>query len=416
MSVREFAVSRLHCFGSDARARVRVAPLTLIFGQNNAGKSTLLRALAMFAASVGAPPGGALDLSSEAARGASFHDLRSRLDSVNDVAFTVSWAEDGAPLETAVFRFMEESDGSHVLRDISVRGEGIKPVDMRISVDVPGHYELVRDSSVAWSGPLMFSGVRPDPTRELPEEARTVLGRLAERLEKLRSSVIWLTAVRATVPRRRPVPHRESARGADGAWLQEHLAREASQSRRALIASVSSEFEAMFECALHVDLDERDVLLRGTPDKVQWRLPLADLGEGITQVLPVVTLCCMAERGDLGEGPILCLEQPEMHLHSDAERMLAAFLARVAVSSPAPQLVLETHSEILLGAVLLEVAEGRLRPDQLALHWVSRESAATESVVQQIPVDAKGNPEGWPPGAFGERSELARTLFLARRR
>jgi len=415
MSLREFAVSRLHCFRNDAR--VRVAPLTLIYGQNNAGKSTLLRALALFASSVGGRLGGALDLSSEAARGASFRDLRSRLDALNEVSFSLSWDDEGGgPIEKATFKFMEETDGSHVLRDLVIRRDTGEPVVLRISVNVPGHYELMRDGAVEWSGPLAFAGVRPEATEATPDEARGALRRLAGSLDALRVSVVSLAAVRATVPRRRSVPTGELVRGADGAWLQEHLAREAAQSDRGTVASVSDELEKMFECALHVDLDERDVLLRGTPTSLQWRLPLADLGEGITQVLPVITLCAMAERGDLGAGPILCIEQPEMHLHADAERALATFLARVAKSALAPRLVVETHSEILLRALLLEVAEGRIAPEDIALHWVSRESTASESRVLHVPLDDNGNPQGLPATAFEERSALARSLFLARRR
>jgi hypothetical protein len=313
---------------------------------------------------------------------------------------------------------MEETDGSHILRDVTLSGYTSNPILFQISVDEVGHYELVRDRSVVWSGPLAFAGIRPGPTfpEALPEVERAALLRLAARLDELSSCVTWLTAVRATVPRRRPVSHRESTRGADGAWTQEQLAREALRSQRDLIEAVSSELMSMFECTLHVDLDDRDVLLRGSPGRMQWRLPLTDLGEGITQVLPVVTLCCMAERGDLGEEPILCIEQPEMHLHEGAERELATFLARVSSSHTRPRLVLETHSDILLSALLLEVAEGKLRPEHLALHWVSRESAATESIVRQISIDAKGNPEEWPTGALGQRSDLARALFMARRR
>lgn len=414
MSVREFAVSRLHCFRSEAR--MRIAPLTLIYGQNNAGKSTLLRALTLFAASIGTGASGNLNLFCEAARGASFHELRSRLDSVNEMTFAATWTDGQAAPQTVTFRFMEETDGSHILRDVSLAGYADEHVLLRISVDQAEHYEMVRDRAVIWSGPLPFSGVRPEPTGDFPEPERNILMDVALRLDGLRSSVSWLTAVRAAVPRRRPVPYQEPPRRSDGAWTQEHLAREAMQSQRELIAAVSAVLMAMFDCNLHVDLDERDVLLRGSPGKVQWRVPLADLGEGITQILPVITLCCMAERGELGEEPILCMEQPEMHLHADAERELAIFLSRVAASPSRPRLVLETHSDILLSAVLLEVAEGRLQPEHLALHWVTRESAATESVVRHIGVDAKGNPEEWPAGALGQRSELARALFIARRR
>lgn len=415
MPLREFAISRVHCFRSEAR--VRIAPLTLIYGQNNAGKSTLLRALALFASSVGGPPGGALDLSKEAARGASFEELRTRLDARNEVGFSASWAGEDNDVERARFRFREEEGGrGHVLRDLLVESRSGEQVNLRISVETPGHYELVREGEVAWSGPIGFAGVCPDQDPTVPEGVQASLNALAARLVALQQALVWLTAVRAAVPRRREIPNRATPRDAAGAWLQDHLAREALGSQRDLVTRVSEDLERMFSCALHVDLDKGDALLRATPTGVQWRLPLADAGEGVTQILPVLALLAMAERGELGPSPILCIEQPEMHLHADAERELGKVLARVAKSAPAPQLVLETHSEILLNALLLEIAEGRLSPDHIALHWVSRESPAGESRVQSIEVNEKGIPHGLPAQAFEQRSELARALFQARRR
>lgn len=412
MALYEFSLSRVHCFRSEAR--VRIAPLTLLFGQNNAGKSTVLRALSLCAASVGTSLQAALDLGAEAARGATFQELRSQIDSVNQVGFSFGFAAEGATQELTL-RFMEESDGGHVLRDLRVR-EPAGSWDLRISLEGRDLFEQMQGGEVAWTGAVPFDGIRPSPTAAQPAALRAVLQRCASSLEKLRTSLYWLTAVRAAVPRKRALPERDPPRTADGAWLQVRLGREAAQSSRGLRAAVSAQLEALFDCELHADLDERDLLLRGSPGRAPWRLPLSDLGEGITQVLPVVTLCCLAERGDLGMEPLLCIEQPEMHLHGDAERDLARFLSRVVQSPPAPRLLLETHSEILLSAVLLEIAEGRLAPEQLALHWLSRESPLAESQLQHVAVDARGIPSGWPAGAFGERAELARALFQARRR
>jgi len=121
--------------------------------------------------------------------------------------------------------------------------------------------------------------------------------------------------VRSPVPRRREIPAQEPPRAADGAWTQDRLARDAIHGRRELIAAVSAEVEAMFGCVLHVDLDDGELLLRGSPLGTQWRFALADLGEGITQALPVVVLGCLAESGELGAEPVLCIEQPEVVSH-----------------------------------------------------------------------------------------------------
>lgn len=414
MSLSEFSVSRVHCFRTEAR--LRIAPLTLLFGPNNAGKSTLLRALALCAASVGTSLQAALDLGAEPARGAAFRDLRSQLDSVNQVAFTFKFAAADGASHSLSYIFMEEADGGHVLRDLRIREPDGSGEELRISLEGREIFERMQDDAIAWTGAVPFSGIRPSPTAEQPTALQALLQRSAARLDELRASLYWLTAVRAAVPRKRTLPEREPPRAADGTWLQVRLGRDAAQSSRGLRAAVSAQLEALFDCELHADLDERDLLLRGSPGRAPWRLPLADLGEGITQVLPVITLCCLAERGDLGAEPVLCIEQPEMHLHGDAERDLARFLCRVAQSPSQPRLVLETHSELLLSAVLLEIAEGRLKPEQLALHWLSRESPLAESQIQHVAVDARGIPSGWPAGAFGERAELARALFQARRR
>lgn len=415
MGLTSFGVSRLHCFWTPAS--LRIAPLTLVFGHNNAGKSTLLRAVPLLAASVGASAPGALDLTAEAARGATYHDLRSRFGRSNELTFALAWSGSGVALEHVTFQFMEEPGGGHVLKTLSVHRGDQEVVHLRVSIDPVGHYELLREGRVIWSGPFALQGVLPIVPKDagFPVDATAELDHLREQFAGFRTSVEWLTAVRATVPRRQPIPPVAGARLSTGAWAQTLLASESTPSRRALVGVVSAELEAMFQCVLHVDVDEGDLLLRGAPVGVTWRVPLADLGEGITQVLPVITLCCMAERGDLGTEPLLCIEQPEMHLHADAERLLALFLARVVRSPSRPRLILETHSEILLSAFLIEVARGNLPQEQLALHWVGRESPAVESTVRSLTIDAQGRPAPWPPGAFSERTDLARELFIARR-
>ena len=72
---------------------------------------------------------------------------------------------------------------------------------------------------------------------------------------------------------------------------------------------------------------------------------LADVGFGVSQVLPVITMLLSAP-----EGSIVLLEQPELHLHPNAQSALADLLL-YAAEQRRLQLIVESHSEHLLRAL-----------------------------------------------------------------
>ena len=88
---------------------------------------------------------------------------------------------------------------------------------------------------------------------------------------------------------------------------------------------------------------------------------IADVGFGLSQILPVLVALNVAEPGRL-----VYLEQPEMHLHPRAQVALAQVLADAAKRGV--RIVAETHSSLLLLAVQTLVAEGSLSPELVKLH------------------------------------------------
>src|SRR5262249_36842341 len=89
---------------------------------------------------------------------------------------------------------------------------------------------------------------------------------------------------------------------------------------------------------------------------------IADVGFGLSQVLPVVTALLAANPGQL-----VYIEQPETHLHPQAQFALAQVFANAAKRGV--RVVAETHSTMLLLGVQALVAEGRLEADIVKLHW-----------------------------------------------
>ncbi len=115
---------------------------------------------------------------------------------------------------------------------------------------------------------------------------------------------------------------------------------------------------------------------------------IADVGFGVSQILPVLVALLVAEPGQL-----VYLEQPEIHLHPRAQEGLAEILADAA--NRGVRVVLETHSELLLLTTQSLVAEGKLSPEKVKLHWFTRrEDGSTE--IHSADLDREGAFGDWP--------------------
>ena len=115
---------------------------------------------------------------------------------------------------------------------------------------------------------------------------------------------------------------------------------------------------------------------------------IADVGFGVSQVLPIVVALTAAEQGQL-----VYIEQPELHLHPRTHVNLAQVLADAAKRGV--RVVAETHSSLLLLAVQTLVAEGSLSPEVVKLHWFTRgENGATK--INTADLDDAGAYGDWP--------------------
>lgn len=131
-------------------------------------------------------------------------------------------------------------------------------------------------------------------------------------------------------------------------------------------------------------------------DGIEDMVSIADVGLGISQTLPVIVALHAAD-----DGQLIYLEQPEIHLHPRAQAAMAEVLADAA--SQGKRLVVETHSSLLLRGVQTLVAEGKLAPELVKLHWFTlREDGSTE--ITSADLDETG--------AFGEWPEDFDTITL----
>lgn len=147
-----------------------------------------------------------------------------------------------------------------------------------------------------------------------------------------------------------------------------------------------------------------------TPRDTKHEVDLTNVGVGVSQLLPVVVMCLLAEPGAL-----LLFEQPELHLHPAVQSLLGDFFLAIAESGR--QCVVETHSEYLINRLRLRIAESppesKLQ-DLVLIHFVERSDTGT--IFRPIEINPYGGIPDWPAGFFDQGPDEAERILNAARR
>lgn len=143
---------------------------------------------------------------------------------------------------------------------------------------------------------------------------------------------------------------------------------------------------------------------------------ITDVGFGVSQVLPALTQAFYCPPHST-----VWMEQPEIHLHPQVQAELAdvfisATKARESGKERHAQLIVESHSEHFLNRIQRRVAEGELTPDDVAIYFCRRAGSANE--LEPLRLNILGEIENWPENFFGdEMADIsARTLAAMKRK
>lgn len=393
MLIKSFEVQNYKGFRD--RQPIELAPLTLLYGENSSGKSALLRLVPWIAESMAdVRPGPSLDAA--VGREALWSDLAHISSPRLPIEVRIDW-ETGP---SATWRFRGGTlPGTCELASIDLTGPA-------------GSWLLEDDGDGSWQGRVSsVAGLLPaaDETAWTQNVGCT--------RSHFRLDVQWLQGVRAPVPRvakgLASSPGMLSPTGEGVARFLYHWDRVArSDAETGALDFVMGFFRKLGFELQAVDVApgffRLDVAPTGNPSAT---INLVDTGEGLTQVLaPLVALARATHR----IGPsVVCLEQPELHLHTDAQCALALSIADAAAAGA--QIVIETHSEVLLAATQLAIANGRIPASDVALYWVARRSDPV-SVARRVPLDDRGRVgSAWPIDAFDDLLQLKSKLLEAQR-
>jgi hypothetical protein len=133
---------------------------------------------------------------------------------------------------------------------------------------------------------------------------------------------------------------------------------------------------------------------------------LTHVGVGVSQVLPILVMCLLAE-----PDTTLIFEQPELHLHPKIQTLLGDFF--LSMSLLGKQCVLETHSEYLINRLRFRAAAAGTDDISKAIRMYFVEKPEDTSVFRQVVVNEFGAIPDWPEGFFDQSQSEAEEILRA---
>jgi predicted ATPase len=359
----------------DRPSHIGLGKLSVIFGKNNSGKTTLAR-LPIFAAASLVNRGRLYSLDSKQIHfGTSFADLASVDQAHPRVSFEISWDPHrrlGAELQY-----------------VSSRSEpgSIQPLTLQIDNDSIDRFSLEKSAQGSTQSTIESALTREEVSRL--ESRRFELRRLLEetihipssrpRIEgiyEVRPSHDWNASETPYILNSDPILARSV-----GEWYS-----------RALDGTTIGIDRAGFAFRL-IERDKR------------LSVNMSQSGRGIQAALPVVTLM-LAVASQRCKPDLVIIEEPEAHLHPSAHGSVADL---VIDCSRHAQVIIETHSENFILRLRRRIAERVLDLSDLSLFYIDEEHR-----ISQIPLDAYGATTAWPSGVFESDIEEAEAIVAAK--
>ncbi len=139
-----------------------------------------------------------------------------------------------------------------------------------------------------------------------------------------------------------------------------------------------------------------------------------DVGEGITQVIPVIAALVRASSSEFPGGALTAIEQPELHLHPSLAAKVGDLVISTALKNCKSVALIETHSEHLILRILRRIRQTTdgekpehippVKPDEVCVLWVDNLGDGT--IFKRLEINKFGDfIDRWPRGFFTERSE-----------
>lgn len=448
-SISELMLGNFKAF-SEKRQHMPIKPLTLVYGPNSSGKSSLLQAIALAHEAVingtGTINTHKTQLAGDSIDLGGFHQYVHRRETTRDVnlGFRLDIEDCGAIFIEFTIGTLPDTKNQHVedliyTKKFSVQQHGKVILSLHFDQSGTGTLEEYDQNHRLFSegnaysyhvevpqGKL-FPDIDPDTSKKgicLSDSCQRFIDRIKTVFSKDLRSMLYLGHLRY-------FPDRDFSNSLNiqnpnwhsgGAWTWDHICK-----NQNLLETMNrwlgaeDKLRTPYSIAVHrfgelsarkgkglvfnsVPMDRLRLIDMRTNTTVSHE----DVGVGVSQVLPVLaTALGSRER-------LIAIEQPELHLHPSIQAELADVFLDSALQRK-NKIILETHSEVLILRILRRIRETtefngehsprlNVRPDQVCVIYVQPTDFGSR--VLEIPLTSDGEFEiRWPDGFFPEQSK-----------
>jgi predicted ATPase len=420
MPIDKIRLLSFKCF--EDSGDIPLAPLTIIFGRNNTGKSSILQSILLLRQTLDSPEyGPRLDLRGPLYQAGGYADIVHQHRASQNVVMEFHINSNGGTPAKIELEFSSDEPQPARLVRLKISGRGADALEIRRGRGRGGPYELfIGEESQGSEVDALFrfpqSGffplVGPEPPRrgrpsKKHEDTRDFARSTLQSFEAILRAVRAVGAFRQQPNRRYEYQGRASetidaaGRSVVDALIEDSLRR--GQKRGELLKSVNRWLRAVGRVRIlpfrRISKTARifEVRLRDT-DSGRWA-NFADVGFGIGQAFPV-----FVEGLRTPQDGTFVVQEPEIHLHPDAQLGMADFLVSLAKSGR--RVIAETHSENLLLRIRRSMTGKSpvLTHTEVAILYVTKRPDGTSHVIP-LEIDEMAQIKNWPKGFMEEATD-----------